>query len=316
MADLSQIPVELQSYYLLNQYRKDSQAELYSGYPAFDVNNFFSQTDYMTPETDAKYKYMLQNGQTEDIISENAFNIDPEILKKAPVEQTIGELINGTTANTTKDIGPIAQQAAMPVTQQDLENNISTAINTNTPIAQAQEIAQQEEATKTKGKGHGLGNGGTPPGIQKKIDNGNLPPGLAKKFPQLQEANDDKDQPKKGFWQNLKELKQIKDEQKVTINELKARQKELLKQQKADGASKKELNELQAKFKDERKALRKEFKPEKKAEWKEFFSGLKEKVKPAFDSEKKSGWREHFKGLKKDIRKDFNEKYKAGKDDD
>lgn len=38
---------------------------------------------------------------------------------------------------------------------------------------------------KAKHKGKGLGVGGIPPGIQKKMESGNLPPGLAKKFPQL-----------------------------------------------------------------------------------------------------------------------------------
>ena len=47
--------------------------------------------------------------------------------------------------------------------------------------------------------GHGLGAGGIPPGIQKKVDSGKaLPPGLEGKFPQLQEAVDAKTQAAEG----------------------------------------------------------------------------------------------------------------------
>jgi|GEM_PF-5553755 len=51
-------------------------------------------------------------------------------------------------------------------------------------------FAQQEKVreSKDKGKGYGPGNGGIPPGIQKKIDENNIPAVLIEKFSHIAEA--------------------------------------------------------------------------------------------------------------------------------
>ncbi|OGI00149.1 MAG: hypothetical protein A2Y25_00170 [Candidatus Melainabacteria bacterium GWF2_37_15] len=105
--------------------------------------------------------------------------------------------LQSTTQVQTQAKKPVAEDtelgAALAGKAKDVQGNtqVDAEAQTEQPVAEDTEVG--EALAGGKGKGHGLGNGGIPPGIQKKIDSGKgLPPGLEGKFPQLQEAIDAK----------------------------------------------------------------------------------------------------------------------------